>query len=174
MDQVPLIPPSGLQVVWDESGLVPHYISDRLGASFANTNNGWLITLNGKMIAAVMMYDIIDTPGVPKQCTIAGAAETPRWFTKKTISAICQMFYSKRPYGLGMKRLNSLIQVSNEHSIVATERIGFKREGLLRKAGPDGEDLVVLGMLPEECPWFEADDEAPQQDNNPREQIGQV
>jgi len=35
------------------------------------------------------------------------------------------------------------------------EHLGFKREGLIRKGASDGSNLILYGMLKEECRWLE-------------------
>lgn len=34
-------------------------------------------------------------------------------------------------------------------------RLGFKEEGRLREAAPDGGDTIIFGMLRHECRWLE-------------------
>jgi len=52
-----------------------------------------------------------------------------------------------------LRRLSALIEISNQESINLVERLGFVREGLLRHAADNGNDLYVYGMLKEECKW---------------------
>jgi RimJ/RimL family protein N-acetyltransferase len=35
------------------------------------------------------------------------------------------------------------------------EHLGFKREGLVRRGADDGTNLILYGMLKEECRWLE-------------------
>jgi RimJ/RimL family protein N-acetyltransferase len=54
---------------------------------------------------------------------------------------------------LGMERVGLEVFAANGAAIAAYERVGFKREGLLRSAALiDGErvDVVVMGVLPDE------------------------
>ncbi|PTW53566.1 hypothetical protein C8N35_11621 [Breoghania corrubedonensis] len=55
---------------------------------------------------------------------------------------------------LGYKRVTSLISADNEPSIRLCSKIGFQREGTMRRASEKGEDLLVFGMLREECRWL--------------------
>ena len=141
------------ELYWDESGILTHYIADRLEINMDPREGGFIFFDKGKMIGAVRLYDQRGE-GDCKQGTIMGVAESPRWFTRNTIRDVATMFFAPPPYGLGLYRLNSFINIDNKHSISVTKRIGFTEEGLLRGASAGRKDVMVLGMLREECPWI--------------------
>lgn len=141
------------RMVWDESGLLTHYISDRLETKFSPRRGGFIFFDGDEMIGAVCIYDE-RKDGDSYQLSIAGVSDSPKWFTRRNVSDMSSMFFEKPPYGMGVTRLNSFIQMDNTHSIEITKRIGFKEEGIMRRAGPDGQDVMVLGMLPEDCIWL--------------------
>lgn len=141
------------RMIWDESGLLIHYISDRLDAKLNPRRGGFIFFDGEEMIGAVCIYDERED-GQTKQASIAGVSDSPKWFTRRNVSDMASMFFDPPPYGMGLSRLNSFIQVDNQHSIEITKRIGFKEEGLMRRAGPEGQDVMVLGMLPEDCIWL--------------------
>jgi RimJ/RimL family protein N-acetyltransferase len=150
-----------MEMIWDESGLLWHYMSDRLETEMNHKNGGFMFIHKGRLVASIGVYDIKEV-GETKQGSIAGAAESSRWFTRSSYEAMHGMFFDPPPHGLGLARLNSFIQVDNKHSIDITERIGFTREGLMRKAGPEGDDIVVLGMLADDpVPFKRKQDDKP-------------
>lgn len=51
-------------------------------------------------------------------------------------------------------RVTALVKVDNNVSNKFVEDIGYKREGLLRRAHVDGSDMFIYGMLREECRWI--------------------
>jgi hypothetical protein len=58
------------------------------------------------------------------------------------------------------RRLTAVVTVNNVRSLRLARRLGFKDEGVMRCASPRGADVVVLGMLREDCwalPLHEAD-----------------
>ena len=149
-----------MDTFWDESGLLWHYLEDRLDADLHPFNGGFIHMDKGEMVAAVGVYDLKDV-GQSRMATIAGATESPKWFTRTVFKRMHKMLFSDRPEGLGLSRLNSFVQVSNEHSVAVTERIGFKREGIMRKAGPEGDDIVVFGLLRDDLPDYLRPDDKP-------------
>ena len=54
---------------------------------------------------------------------------------------------------LGKKRVTARVDANDEHTLSIDRRIGFKEEGRLRDALGD-RDIVVLGMLKDECRWI--------------------
>lgn len=55
---------------------------------------------------------------------------------------------------LGCHRITALVRADNEVALRFNERLGFKREGVIRQGEEDGCDLILLGMLKDECKWL--------------------
>ena len=55
---------------------------------------------------------------------------------------------------VGCRRVTGLVHDNNHDARRFDEHLGFKQEGVLRKAAPDGDDMIVYGMLREECRWI--------------------
>lgn len=55
---------------------------------------------------------------------------------------------------LGVNRVTGLVRVDNLPAQKFDEHLGFKREGLVRRACEDGTDMILYGMLREECKWL--------------------
>lgn len=51
-----------------------------------------------------------------------------------------------------VKRITVEIDEANDRSIRQAEKLGFKLEGLKRRAGANGGDVAIYGLLPDECP----------------------
>jgi len=56
----------------------------------------------------------------------------------------------------GLMRVSSLVSSRNRASLLITERRGGIREGVMRRAGIAGEDMILFGMLRDECPYMKA------------------
>ena len=76
----------------------------------------------------------------------------PNWFTREmAIRCFAYPFMQ-----CGLRRMSALISLYNRPAVQFTMRFGgWKHEGTLRKAGLDGEDLLLFGLLREDCPdWI--------------------
>lgn len=61
---------------------------------------------------------------------------------------------------LGLHRVEAYVQPTNEASLGFVEKLGFKREGHLRrfrKEGEDWRDFLVFGLLREDTPSIPID-----------------
>lgn len=56
---------------------------------------------------------------------------------------------------LGCRRVTGLVPSRNEIAQSFDEHLGFVREGVVRKILPNGDDLIIYGMLREECRWLD-------------------
>lgn len=96
---------------------------------------------------AVVVFDSFTTTG----CWVSVASDgTARWMTREFIIKVFAYPFIQLLY----PRLNSFVSERNEAAIRFNESFGFKREGLMREAGGQGEDLIVYGMLRRECRWL--------------------
>lgn len=73
-------------------------------------------------------------------------AAMPAGLSRQLLSAVFTYIWKQ----LGCTRCSSRVRVDNAQAIVLNERIGFRKEGLMRRAC-DGVDVLIMGMLKEEC-----------------------
>lgn len=79
------------------------------------------------------------------------AAEGKHWLNRQFLYAAFDYPFNQ----LKVDRVTGCVPDSNEAAKRFDEHLGFKREGLLRRASQDGTDLIVYGMLREECRFLE-------------------
>ena len=79
--------------------------------------------------------------------TYVGSPGT-QWLTKGFLVAMWAYPFVQ----LKVNRVTGFIASKNTQSLSFAYRMGAKREGLMRQALPD-DDIVVVGMLEEECRW---------------------
>ena len=82
--------------------------------------------------------------------TLHSAGKNRMWLNRMFLKAVFSYPFKQ----LKCKRLSTLVRADNPNAAVIAEKAGFTLEGRLRKAEIDGCDLLVYGMLKEECPWL--------------------
>lgn len=98
----------------------------------------------GKMAAVVVVHEYR-----PPNCFVSIASVNPRFATRKNLRVIADWVFGQ----LKCTRMTGLVDRKNKRARRFDEGIGFRLEGVLRKALPGGGDLCVYGLLPED---FEA------------------
>lgn len=102
--------------------------------------------LRGEAIAAVIMYSRMS----PRSCEMTIATDGARdWATRSVLRAAFNYAFSL----LALHRVTVVIHECNAASIDLCERLGFKREGVVRESFEDANG-VVMGMLRRECRWI--------------------
>ena len=97
---------------------------------------------DGKIVAAAVYTDHIGA-GITMNVAIDCGG---RWMTKEALRAVFRYPFRQ----LGCRRVTALIASRNAASRRITEKLGFHQEGVMR-AGLEDDDLIVYGMLREEC-----------------------
>lgn len=99
---------------------------------------------NGKFVAAVAYH------GRRFHDVHASIVAMPGSMTKGFMKAIFHYPFNQ----LGVTRITVCVRQSNKPSIKLAKRMGFSVEGIKRKGYQDGENMVELGLLKEECKWL--------------------
>lgn len=103
-----------------------------------------LILERGGSITAVAVYN----RWYPKNSVeISIAAIGGRWLTRPFLSAVFRAPFVEWE----MRRVGSSIASDNHKSIRFCEHLGFQREGCIRQGAPNGQDLLLYGLLKNEC-----------------------
>ncbi len=78
------------------------------------------------------------------------ATEGSSWATPGAIVAMFNGLFGYVFDTLNAKRVTGLVRKSNAGAVRFDEHLGFKAEGCMREAFPDGEDLLIYGFLKRE------------------------
>lgn len=98
-------------------------------------------------IAAVTVFDTFSG----NDCQVHVASDGSRqWLTRQYL----HMVFAYPFLQLKLRRITSLVSEKNAPSLNFCQQSGFTREGCLRKAAERGENLILFGMLREECRWI--------------------
>ena len=127
---------------------VVKWVSDKLkgDVDLPLTSPSYGVMIDGKLAGGVVFvgYD-----GHNSYMHVASDGSR-RWITKKLI----RMTFALPFILAGCRRVTGLVRTDNLEAQHFDEKLGFKREGIIRKADFDGCDLIVYGMLKEECRWI--------------------
>lgn len=87
-----------------------------------------------------------------RHCDITGYMRGVRrvWASEKLFEIAFSFVYNH----LKVKRITAGIRSNNTASIHLCGRLGFRKEGLLRNYFSDGDDLLLMGLLRNECKYL--------------------
>lgn len=101
---------------------------------------------DGELIG-VTVFDTFSTTG----CFVSIATDrSPHWMTRSYIREVFAYPFIQ----CGFARISCVISEHNAESLRFTRHFGWTQEGTVRRAGPKGEDLILFGMLRDECRWL--------------------
>lgn len=135
------------RIVWDQPALVMQFVAARTGEDDYSEYSAIGLEENGELIAGVV-YQNHTGPNVMMHVASTG---TRRWLVPAYLAACFRYPFIQ----LGCHRVTGLVRTDNEAAQRFDEHLGFQREGLLRRGATDGVDLIVYGMLKEECRFLE-------------------
>lgn len=131
------------QILLDQPDVLIAWAQKQLGVTFFDDARaiGW-----GEVgdIRAVVVYERWSGNDC---CIHLISDQRPGWLSRSFIAA---GFYF--PFvTAGLRRVTGLVPASNERALTLNRHFGFRDEGRLRFASEDGSDLIIMGMLREEC-----------------------
>lgn len=101
---------------------------------------------DGNLVAGVV-YNLYNGPSI---CMHVAAEPGKRWMTKDYLYRCFAYPFEQ----LGCTRVTGLVKADNMEARRFDEHLGFKQEGIIRKGATDGTDMILYGMLKEECRWL--------------------
>lgn len=118
------------------------WAADKIGQDEFKNARGLGFANSKGLIAVVVLHDH-SHPNV----FLSWAATTPRWMNKGVLFTIYNWAYNQ----LKCERITGLVEKNNRRARKVDEGLGMKLEGVLRKASPSGQDLMVYGLLRREA-----------------------
>lgn len=132
------------------NGDVVRYVDEKIGGREHLPCDAFSIGMlddKGQIVGGVV-FTGFDGIGI----TLHSAGASRMWLDRTFLRAIFSYPFKQ----LGCARLSTIVREDNKPAQTAALKAGFKFEGILRKAEPDGCGLIIYGMLKEECRWLEA------------------
>ena len=136
------------ELVYDSSGSIARYVAAGLKLDPSEMLSGHCLAIvnQGRVFGGVVFSDYRENDSA----WISIYTNNKRWCTRKCLKQIFGFGFEV----LKCRRLNALVRESNRASVSLTERCGFVPEGKMRQYFRDGEDVLIFGMLREECQFI--------------------
>ena len=134
-----------MKLVYGADDLLGKWVSHQLGQPIPE---GVAIGVerDSRLIAAVVFHNY---HGHMIEASIA--ATTPKWCSRRALAAFFNYPFNQA----GVQRLQVVCRRKNKHARKFVERLGFKFEGIGRRAWSATEDAAIYSMLPHECRWID-------------------
>lgn len=131
-------------VIYGQDEQVAAWVAERVGTDeFGPGTVALGLEEDGKLIAGVV-FNMYTKASI---CMHVAAEPGKRWMTKDFLwRSFAYPFIQ-----LNCNRITGLVRVDNFDARRFDEHLGFKREGLVRRGCVDGTDMILYGMLREEC-----------------------
>ena len=134
-------------VIYGQDELVRNWVAERVHEDQFSNEVAIGLEEDGHLIAGVV-YNMYTGPSISMH---VAAAPGRRWMTRDFLwRAFAYPFLQ-----LKCQRVTGFVREDNLDAQRFDEHLGFVREGLLRQACEDGQNMIVYGMLREECRWLE-------------------
>jgi len=103
-----------------------------------------------QLIAGVIYNNQKESQGIPYMLEMTIASVDKRWCTRHNLKALFYFPFTQ----LGLRRVHTQCDSSDEGAWMFNKRLGFKEEGRHKAAFPSGTDAISFGMLREDCKWL--------------------
>jgi RimJ/RimL family protein N-acetyltransferase len=134
------------RILWNDTERVMRFVADRTGETEYQRCAAIGLEEDGQVIAGVLFQNHCG-PNVLMHVASDGSR---RWMTP---AYLCASF--RYPFeSLGVRRITGLVRADNYAAQKFDEHLGFVREGLMRHAAADGTDMIVYGLLKEDCKYL--------------------
>ena len=131
---------SASSLIFDDKERVGTWVAERV-KQLASWGDFYAMgaELNGELVSGVV-YNNVGASNAT--CHIAVSKPT------KTLSQLLDHAFVYAFDQLGLKRLTVFVESTNHKSLRIVNHIGFVQEGVMHQAGDDGQDVVILVLLP--------------------------
>lgn len=133
------------RIIWDSPARTMLFVAERVGEDCFHDYGAIGLEENGRLIAGVV-YTLYTGEHGNIMMHVASDGSR-RWMTPAYLSACFRFPFVQ----MKCRRVTGLVRADNAAAQRFDEHLGFKREGVMRQACNDGMDLIVYGMLKEEC-----------------------
>ena len=135
------------ELVYGEHERVTNWMAEKIGIDgFREDAVTIAIARDGELVGAAAFDTFSD-----RECVIHLASDgSKRWISREFIVHVFAYAFHQCYF----RRLTAFVSAKNEPSLKIVRQFGFQEEGRARSAGRDGEDVVMFGLLREECRYI--------------------
>jgi RimJ/RimL family protein N-acetyltransferase len=134
--------------VYGEDDIVLPWVAKRLNENNFNEDAVSLgVVQDGKLIAGVV-FNMYTESSI---CIHVAAEPGKHWLSRDFLFRTFAYPFLQ----LKCNRVTGLVRADNFKAQKLNENLGFVKEGILRCAEKDGTDVILYGMLKDECRWLE-------------------
>jgi hypothetical protein len=134
-------------IITQPKGVIAQFVEfmTHVPGAFNEPYNAIGFLKHGKLVAGV----IFDNKGESNVCMhVAGVGK--HWLTPEFLFACFDYPFNQ----LGLRRVTGLVPKKNKQARKFDEHLGFKLEGTMKHALKN-DDLLVYGLLKENCRWIQ-------------------
>ena len=143
------------RIVYDSNGTITDWICQHLAIG-----KNWLDTpfytigfvVGNKIIGGLIYHNI----RYHHDLWLTIYTTDKRWCTRRVLKIIFELAFNFWQ----AKRISILVSINNPKCIILIQKLGFKREGLLRGYQDDGTDCYFYGMLQSENKWSKSNEQS--------------
>ena len=134
------------EFVYGRDAQIIDWVKPKVDEEDFGNSTGLGVYEDGKIIAGVV-YNLYNGPSI---CMHVAAEPGKLWLRREFLFR----FFAYPFIQLGCNRVTGLVRVDNIEARRFDEHLGFVQEGVIRKGASDGTDIILYGMLKEECRWL--------------------
>lgn len=139
------------QLVYGHDAEVGNWVAGQLGLVNPHPSAAIGIIRDNKFIGGVLYNNFyINGEGRPISIEISLAMIDKRWASRHTIAQLLEYPFIQ----LNLERVQSTVSKRDKNVRRILDKLGFKLEGIGRKAWHKGGDCAVYSMLRHECHWL--------------------
>jgi RimJ/RimL family protein N-acetyltransferase len=136
------------QIICQPKEWIANFVCERMGEPAQNWGNySALGLLDDSELIAGVIYNHYNKPSI---CMHVGALPGRRWATREFLFAVFDYPFNQ----LGCARITALVPKKNIRARKFDKNIGFRFEGRMRKTLSDGDDMMIYGLLKQDCRWL--------------------
>ena len=134
------------ETIYGQDERITNWVGERVDEDDFGKAVGIGLEEDGILIAGVV-YNLYNGPSI---CMHVAAEPGKRWLSKDFLyRAFAYPFLQ-----LNCSRVTGLVRVDNIEARRFDEHLGFVQEGVIRRGASNGLDMILYGMLKEECRWL--------------------